>query len=78
MKSALSIRLRQGRKSKSKDPNVIREWVKVLDDVWKVTLPNFFFGGFNPYSDTIHGDWFDPLGRRTSYRSRLSQRRLAE
>jgi hypothetical protein len=46
-----------------KGSEVIKEWVKVLDDVWKVTLPNSFFGGFNPYSDTIHGDWFDPLGR---------------
>lgn len=33
------------------------------DDVWKVTIPNSFFGSFNPYSDVIHGDWFSPLGR---------------
>jgi alpha-L-arabinofuranosidase len=42
----------------------VRNWVKVQQDVWKVTLPNAFFGAFNPYSDLIHGDWFNPLGRQ--------------
>ena len=42
----------------------ITNWVKVQDDVWKVTLPNSFFGRFNPYSDLIHGDWFNPKGRQ--------------
>ena len=37
--------------------------MKVQDDVWKATLPNSFFGDFNPYSDLIHGDWFEPKGR---------------
>ena len=31
--------------------------------MWTVTIPNSFFGAFNPYSDIIHGDWFSPLGR---------------
>jgi len=52
-----------GEKVEIKGSEVITEWMKVGDDVWKVTLPNSFFGSFNPYSDTIHGDWFDPLGR---------------
>ncbi len=43
---------------------VVKNWVKVQDDAWKVTLPNSFFGKFNPYSDPIHGDWFDPRGRQ--------------
>ena len=29
-----------------------------------MTLPNSFFGSFNPYSDLIHGDWFNPKGRK--------------
>ncbi len=41
----------------------IKGWAKFQDDVWKVSIPNRFFGGFNPYSDVIHGDWFDPRGR---------------
>ena len=46
-----------------KGSEVIRTWVKVQDDVWKVVLPNSFFGSFNPYSDLIRGDWFDRKGR---------------
>ena len=42
----------------------VKNWVKVQQDVWKATIPNSFFGGFNPYSDLIHGDWFNPLGRQ--------------
>jgi alpha-L-arabinofuranosidase len=42
---------------------VITNWVKVKDNVWKTTIPNSFFGNFNPYADLIHGDWFNPRGR---------------
>ncbi len=42
-----------------KGSEVVKNWVKVQDDTWKVVLPNSFFGDFNPYSDLIHGDWFD-------------------
>src|SRR5690606_30105939 len=38
-------------------------WVADRDDVWKLSLPNSFFGDFNPFADEIRGDWFDPLGR---------------
>ena len=43
---------------------VVRDWVEVQEGVWKATLPNAFFDGFNPYSDLIHGDWFNPRGRQ--------------
>jgi alpha-N-arabinofuranosidase len=46
-----------------KGSEVIRDWRKVQNDTWKVTIPNTFFGDFNPYSDLIHGDWFAPRGR---------------
>jgi hypothetical protein len=42
----------------------ITAWRKLENDTWQVTLPNTFFGDFNPYSDLIHGDWFNPLGRQ--------------
>ncbi len=42
----------------------VKNWVKVQDNVWKATIPNSFFGSFNPYGDLIHGDWFNPLGRQ--------------
>ena len=42
----------------------VKGWQRVSGDIWKVTLPNSFFGDFNPYSDLIRGDWFDPKGRQ--------------
>jgi alpha-N-arabinofuranosidase len=41
----------------------VKKWIKADAYIWKVTLPNSFFGDFNPYSDLIRGDWFDPKGR---------------
>ena len=38
--------------------------VKAHGDVWKVVVPNRLFGAFNPYSDLIHGDWFEPNNRQ--------------
>lgn len=52
-----------GEKVEVKGSDVVRNWEKVQDDTWKVTLPNSFFGAFNPYSDKIHGDWFNGKGR---------------
>lgn len=52
-----------GEKVEIKGSEVVKKWTKVQDDVWKTTLPNSFFGSFNPYSDLIHGDWFNPKGR---------------
>ena len=54
----------RGEKAEIKGSEVVKNWVKVKDDVWKATLPNSFFGSFNPYSDLIRGDWFDPRGRQ--------------
>ncbi|HSW45816.1 MAG TPA: right-handed parallel beta-helix repeat-containing protein [Phycisphaerae bacterium] len=52
-----------GEKVEIKGSEIVRNWVKVQDDTWKATLPNSFFGGFNPYRDLIRGDWFNPKGR---------------
>ena len=38
-------------------------WVKESGDTWKLTLPNSYFGKFNPFAKAVHGDWFDPRGR---------------
>ena len=37
----------------------ITTWAPVENDVWKVTLPNSFFGKFNPYNDLVRGDWYE-------------------
>lgn len=52
-----------GEKVEVKGSEVLEGWVKVQNDTWKATVPNSIFGGFNPYSDLIRGDWFDPMKR---------------
>ena len=52
-----------GEKVEIKGSEVVTNWVRVQDAVWKATLPNSFFGSFNPFSDLIHGDWFEAKGR---------------
>ena len=47
-----------------KGSEVIKGWQKTQNDTWKVVIPNSFFGDFNPYSDLINGDWFNPKGRQ--------------
>ena len=46
-----------------KGSEVVGGWRRFKDDVWKVTLPNAFFGVYNPYKDLIAGDWFSDRGR---------------
>jgi hypothetical protein len=52
-----------GEKVVIKGSEVVRGWQKVQNDTWKVSLPNNFFGTFNPYRDLIKGDWFSPRER---------------
>jgi len=46
-----------------KGSEVVSGWKAIQKGVWKVTLPNTFFGAYNPYQDAIRGDWFNPRGR---------------
>ena len=58
------FRAAPGEKVEIKGSELVKHWVEVKDCVWKVSIPNSFFGGFNPFNDLIHGDWFVPLGRQ--------------
>jgi alpha-N-arabinofuranosidase len=62
-KRRIVYRSAPGEKVGIKGSEVIKNWVMVQDDTWKVVLPNSLFGAFNPYSDLIHGDWFHPISR---------------
>ncbi|MDI9498004.1 MAG: right-handed parallel beta-helix repeat-containing protein [Bacillota bacterium] len=42
---------------------IIKNWVNTEGDVWKTTVPNSFFGGYNPYTEVIYGDWYRGLDR---------------
>jgi hypothetical protein len=48
-----------------KGSELVKGWKKEKgkDGVWKVTLPESFFGNYNPYRDSIWGDWFFGYGR---------------
>jgi alpha-N-arabinofuranosidase len=43
---------------------VVKNWTKETDGVWKVEVPNSLFGDFNPFADEVSGDWFNPKGRK--------------
>jgi len=47
----------QGEKVVITGAESIKGWTKVTNDTWSVTIPNTFFGAFNPYTDRIKGDW---------------------
>ncbi|MDY0166700.1 MAG: right-handed parallel beta-helix repeat-containing protein [Thermoguttaceae bacterium] len=52
-----------GERVEIRGSEIVKNWTKVQGDVWKVTIPNSFFGDFNPYGNLIQGDWFNPKGR---------------
>lgn len=62
-RNRITYRAAPGERVEIRGSEAIKSWVRDQGDVWKVTLPNSFFGAFNPYGDRIHGDWFDPKGR---------------
>ncbi|MBN2291981.1 MAG: right-handed parallel beta-helix repeat-containing protein [Pirellulales bacterium] len=59
----ITYRAAQGEKVVIKGSEVVTGWKKTGDGVWKLTLPNTFFGDYNPYKDVITGDWFNARGR---------------
>lgn len=47
----------EGEKVIIKGSEQITTWEPVEGNVWKVVLPNSFFGDYNPYDTPILGDW---------------------
>ncbi|MES2775079.1 MAG: right-handed parallel beta-helix repeat-containing protein [Bacteroidota bacterium] len=58
-KERIWYRAAKGEKVELKGSEIITSWQRLDTATWKVTIPNHFFGKFNPYSDTIHGDWLE-------------------
>lgn len=52
-----------GEKVEIKGSEVITGWKKEKEGIWKVVIPNSFFGNYNPYKDSVNGDWFNDHGR---------------
>jgi hypothetical protein len=53
----------EGEKVEIKGSEIVTGWEKLAGTVWRVSIPNSFFGDYNPYKDLIYGDWFNPLSR---------------
>lgn len=52
-----------GETAEIKGSEILAGWKKEKDGVWKVVIPNSLFGNYNPYQDSIYGDWFNRMGR---------------
>ena len=48
----------RGEKVVIKGSERIQGWEIDEGTVWKVTIPNTFFGEYNPYKEILSGDWF--------------------
>ena len=56
-------RAAQGERVEIKGSEKISNWQKEKGGIWKVVIPDTFFGDYNPYVDSIYGDWFNNHGR---------------
>ena len=52
-------RVAEGEKAEIKGSELVTGWKKEkkAKGVWKVVLPNSFFGNYNPFNDRLYGDW---------------------
>jgi len=56
------FRASPGEEVNIKGSEIINTWQQLKKGIWKVVIPNSLFGDYNPYIDTIAGDWFDRKG----------------
>ena len=48
-----------GEQVEIKGSEIIKGWQHIDRGTWMVKIPNAFFQSFNPYADTLHGDWLE-------------------
>lgn len=53
----ITYKVADGEHAVIKGSERIQTWENVQGNVWKVVLPNSFFGDFNPYKEVLEGDW---------------------
>lgn len=56
-KRRITYQAADGEKVVIKGSEEIKDWQHVEGNVWKVVLPNSFFGDYNPYELEVFGDW---------------------
>ncbi|MDR1398945.1 MAG: right-handed parallel beta-helix repeat-containing protein [Treponema sp.] len=60
----ISYQAAKGEKAVIKGSEHIQNWQLVEDTIWKAVIQNTIFNGYNPYSETVIGDWLVcPVGR---------------
>ncbi len=57
-------RCAHGEQVEIKGSEIIKGWEKFKEGSWKVTIPRAFFKDYNPYIDTLGGDWFNDNQRK--------------
>ena len=55
--SRITYEAAKGEKVVIKGSERIQSWEKLEGTMWKAVLPNTFFGEYNPYKETVSGDW---------------------
>lgn len=68
----ITYRAAKGEKVVVTGADPVRGWTKRPDGLWTVRLRYDSFGGLNPFTDFISGDWFGN-GGRPRFRTRLIQ-----
>ncbi len=58
----ITYKAADGEKVVIKGSEMINNWEPVNKNVWKITMPNSFFGSYNPYAVLLEGDWFNNKG----------------
>ena len=53
-----------GEKVEIKGSEIISGWRREKGGVWKLTIPNSFFGNHNPCNNLVFGDWCDIFSQR--------------
>lgn len=61
----ITYRAAEGEHPIIKGSERITSWEHDRGNVWRVILPNAFFGAFNPYREHIFGDWLNTPDRLT-------------
>lgn len=56
--SRITYEAAKGEKVVIKGSERIQGWEPYGGTVWKVVIPNTFFGDYNPYKEILSGDWF--------------------
>ena len=58
-KNPIVYRSMEDRKAVITGADIVTGWEKYKGDVWKVVIPNSYFGKYNPYTTLVYGDWLN-------------------